>query len=86
MNDNELEKMVLETYRMTKENREMLKRIDGRQQTAQTMKVLRWVIGIIVLVALYFVLRPYFGTIQAEIRSIQSTAATVQSLLPGKTQ
>ena len=84
MNDNELEKMVLETYRISKENREMLRRIEGRQKIAQMGKYLKAAVALAVLVVGYIYLAPHWAEIQAAFQTAQGAAQSLQAAIPAK--
>ena len=73
MDDQELEKMVLETWRMTKENREYLKKIDSRQKWSRNVTAFYWLIAAILILVAYYFVAPYFQTIKDTVTGVTQT-------------
>ena len=85
MNDQELEKMVLETYKISRENREFLRRIEGRQKIAHIGKYLKAVLLIALVIAAYVYVSPHWAELQSAANSVSAVAEGVGSLVPART-
>lgn len=62
MNDQELEKILLETLRISKENREYIIKIDRRQRWARNWRIFYWIVIVILAITGYYVAFPYLQT------------------------
>ncbi len=85
MNDQELEKMILETYKISRENREYLRRIEGRQKIENFSKYAKAAILVAMIVIGYLYLSPHWAEIQATFKNVQETTNTIQEMIPTQT-
>lgn len=82
MNDQEIEKMLLETYKISRENREYLRRIEGRQKIAHLGKYLKAALLIAVIIIGYIYVSPHLAELQSLFESVQKASETIQTIAP----
>lgn len=81
MNDRELERTLLETLRLAKENREYLMRIDRRQRWSRNWNMLYWGVIIVLAVAGYYFAFPYLKTIRDDLSGAWGQVGELTGLL-----
>jgi hypothetical protein len=69
MNDQELEKMIVESLRIGKENREYLIKIDRRQRWSQNFTVFYWALIVVFAITGYYFAFPYLQTARDNLRN-----------------
>lgn len=67
MEPEELEELLLKTARLTEENNKILRRMQRAERFAMIARILRLVVVVGVLIALYFLIQPHLAEIQALI-------------------
>ncbi len=70
MNDQELEKILMETLRISKENREYLIKIDRRQRWGRNWTVFYWALLLVLAVFGTYYAFPYLKTVRESVSSI----------------
>lgn len=80
MNDQELEKTLLETLRISKENREYIIKIDRRQRWARNWRTFYWIVIIILAVTGYYFAFPYLETITGSFRDFTTQLGVISEL------
>jgi predicted MFS family arabinose efflux permease len=70
MNDQELEKILMETLRISKENREYLIKIDRRQRWGRNWTVFYWALLVVFAVFGTYYAFPYLKTVHESVSSI----------------
>ncbi len=76
--DQELEKMIRETVRLSRENNEMLRKMRGAQKRAAFWRFLKFLIYIALLVATYRFIMPYVNELRASYESARSSLDEIQ--------
>lgn len=67
MNDQELEKILIQSLRLAKENNELLKKVNRRQKWARNWTVFYWVLLVGLAVTGYYFAFPYFQTVREQV-------------------
>ena len=76
MNPNEIEHLLLENLKVTKEIRDYMKAAHQREQWARRMKMLQWgTASVLFCVAVYF-LWPYIGPIRKTIGDVSTQVSS----------
>ena len=70
MNDKDLEQILLETLRISRENRDHLIKIERRQRWSRNWTIFYWCFLIILAGTGYYFAFPYFKTIRDEFTSV----------------
>jgi hypothetical protein len=79
MNDQELEKMLLETLRISKESREYLIKIDRRQRWQRNWKAFYWAIIIVAALCGAFYAFPYLKEARDQVGGVFSQISSIAS-------
>ena len=72
MNDDQLEKMIVETLRVSKENRDYLIKIDRRQRWARNWTAFYWAMIVVLALTGYYFAFPYLQTIRDEFSTFST--------------
>jgi len=75
MNDQELEKTLLETLRITKETHDYVVRIDRRQRWARNWTAFYWALIVVLGLTGYYFAFPYLQTIRETFSSFSTQAS-----------
>jgi predicted MFS family arabinose efflux permease len=79
MNDQELEKTLLETLRVAKENQEYLIKIDRRQRWARNWKAFYWALIVVLALTGYYFAFPYLQTLKESVAGFTTQASEFMS-------
>lgn len=80
MNDEELEKMLIETLRISKENREYLIKIDRRQRWRRNWTAFYWAVIVVLALTGYYFAFPYLQTIREGFKEVSSGVSSLVNL------
>ena len=75
MNDQELEKTLLETLRVAKETREYVIKIDRRQRWSRNWTAFYWALIVVMALTGYYFAFPYLQTVRETFSSFTSQAS-----------
>lgn len=81
MDDKEIEKVLLDTMRITKENREYLIKIDRRQRWSINWKVFYWSIIVILAVTGYYFAFPYLQTVRDQFKGFSDQVGSLVGMV-----
>ena len=70
MTDRDMQRILVETLKISRENREMLEKISNRQRQSRVFSALKWILGIAFLVIAAYFLYPHLKEIQAQISAV----------------
>ncbi len=75
MNDQELEKTLLETLRIAKETREYVIKIDRRQRWARNWTAFYWALIVVLALTGYYFAFPYLQTVRETFSNFTTQAS-----------
>ncbi len=75
MNDQELEKTLLETLRITKENQKFIIDIDRRQRWARNWTAFYWALIVVMALTGYYFAFPYLQTVRETFSGFTTQAS-----------
>ncbi len=75
MNDQELEKTLLETLRIAKETQEYVIKIDRRQRWARNWTAFYWALIVVLALAGYYFAFPYLRVVRETLSSFTTQAS-----------
>ncbi len=76
--DKETEKMLRETFRLTRDNNEMLHKMRGAQKRAGFFRFLKFLISVLLLAITYYYVMPYVKQVQESYESIRASVSDIQ--------
>ncbi len=82
--DPELTKLIKETFRLSKENNEMLHKVRGVQKRDALFSLLKWLMIVAIGVGSFYFLQPYIDLVQQFIQETGTTINKFNSFLPKK--
>lgn len=82
MDNKEIERLLLENLKLSRENREYIIKIDRRQRWARNTRVIYWVILIGLAVGGYYYAFPYLQEFQKTFSETWNTFSTAMLLSP----
>lgn len=80
--DPELTKLIRETFRLSKENNEMLRKVRGVQKRDALFSLFKWLMIIAIGVGSFYFLQPYIDLVQQLIQETGATINKFNSFLP----
>ncbi len=80
MNDQELEKTLLETLRIAKETREYVTRIDRRQRWSRNWTAFYWAFIVVLALTGYYFAFPYLQVVQETLSGFTTQASALVDL------
>lgn len=84
MNDQELEKTLLETLRISKENREYIIKIDRRQRWARNWRTFYWVVIVLLALTGYYFAFPYLESVRSSFSDFATQVSLIADLGVGE--
>lgn len=72
MTERDTERILVETLKISRENRDMLEKISNRQTQSRVFSVLKWIVGLAILGIVVYFGYPHFKEIQAQISAVTS--------------
>ncbi len=80
MNDDQLEKMIIESLRIGKENREYLIKIDRRQRWSRNWTAFYWAVIVVLALTGYYFAFPYLQTARDKFSSFSNQVGALVNL------
>lgn len=77
MTQRDMERILIETLKISRENSEMLKKIDGRQKWSRNFTVFYWVAIIALALTGYYFAFPYLQTIRDEFGTVANQVSGI---------
>jgi hypothetical protein len=81
MTDRDMQRILVETLKVSRENREMLFAISNRQKQSRVFSAIKWILGIAVLIAIYYFLAPHIAEIKNLFSTIESQVSTLTGIV-----
>jgi Ni,Fe-hydrogenase I cytochrome b subunit len=77
MTQRDMERILIETLKISRENTEMLKKIDNRQKWSRNFTVFYWLVIIALALTGYYFAFPYLQTIREEFGTVANQVSSI---------
>ncbi len=77
MTGRDMERILIETLKISRENTEMLKKIDSRQKWSRNLTVFYWLVIIALALTGYYFAFPYLQTVRDDFGSVVTQVSSI---------